>query len=355
MIIRFIFLISVLVVPFLSKSTHIKGGEIKVERISSSTLTYRITVIGYSDLGSTVGFGGGTINMGDGNSFDIIDLVETDPTFTVIDDELGFNSWEFEYTYSGSGSYVIGYSEQNRNSGVVNMDNSIDTPFYTESTFVIDPSIGENSPPYFLIQPNFDANTYTRYLSSHLAYDADGDSLSYELEAPKSRYDRQVDNYRFPNALPFYPNFSAGNQDQNGPPAFVISDDGTLSWDAPGMMGEYAVVVTVSEWREISGEWELLSSVSRDFSIIVEDSGLPGPEPLGVQEELTDGIKIYPNPFVTEFNFEPESRDKTYWLFDLTGKKWGQIQPGINDFSHLPKGIYIVKWNKRQAIRIVKN
>src|SRR5690606_28650508 len=47
-------------------ATHIRAGKIIAERISVQTLTYRITVVGYTDTRSSVIFGPGVIDFGDG-------------------------------------------------------------------------------------------------------------------------------------------------------------------------------------------------------------------------------------------------------------------------------------------------
>ena len=54
-------------------STHIRAGEIIAKRISSSSLTYEFTIIGYTDTGSEVEFGGGKFDFGDGNIIDVLD------------------------------------------------------------------------------------------------------------------------------------------------------------------------------------------------------------------------------------------------------------------------------------------
>ena len=40
-------------------ATHIRAGEIIAERVSTQTLTYKITVVGYTDTRSSVIFGPG--------------------------------------------------------------------------------------------------------------------------------------------------------------------------------------------------------------------------------------------------------------------------------------------------------
>jgi hypothetical protein len=62
----------VLVVLFLMATvrvyaTHIRAGEIIAELLDCQSNTYRFTLIGYTDTGSTVLFGGGEMKFGDGS------------------------------------------------------------------------------------------------------------------------------------------------------------------------------------------------------------------------------------------------------------------------------------------------
>ena len=61
------FLFVLLLVKYDVFSTHIRAGEIIAKRISTTSLTYEFTIIGYTDTGSEVEFGGGTFYFGDGN------------------------------------------------------------------------------------------------------------------------------------------------------------------------------------------------------------------------------------------------------------------------------------------------
>ena len=54
-------------------ATHIRAGEIIAKRISNTSLTYEFTIIGYTDTGSDVQFGGGTFNFGDGNEIEVLE------------------------------------------------------------------------------------------------------------------------------------------------------------------------------------------------------------------------------------------------------------------------------------------
>jgi len=65
-----------------SWATHIRAGEIIAERISVQTLTYRITVVGYTDTRSSVVFGPGRINFGDGRE----EQLNTKSDFSLVED-----------------------------------------------------------------------------------------------------------------------------------------------------------------------------------------------------------------------------------------------------------------------------
>jgi hypothetical protein len=62
-----------------SQATHLRAGEITVERISCNGLTFRITITAYTNLGSPVKFSDGTLNFGDGRTIQTptVDLYNT--------------------------------------------------------------------------------------------------------------------------------------------------------------------------------------------------------------------------------------------------------------------------------------
>ena len=65
MVKKFIFISLALVYLFSDvNATHIRAGEIIAKRISSTSLTYEFTIIGYTDTGSEVEFGGGKFDFG---------------------------------------------------------------------------------------------------------------------------------------------------------------------------------------------------------------------------------------------------------------------------------------------------
>lgn len=257
-----------------SNATHLRAGEITVERVSCSSLTFRITVTVFTNTNNTsVLFGGEDdwLDFGDGSK--PILVPETPNTLRPdLGEGIATASFTIEYTYPGFGQYTIRYSEPNRNEGVVNMDISVNTRFYIETKIIVDPFYGCNNTPKLLVPPIDRACTGVAWFHNPGAYDPDGDSLSYELVIPFRGKDQTVINYKDPTDQKFYTNYNIGNESASGPPTFSINPrDGTLTWDAPGMAGEYNIAFIVEEWRFVNGRWVSNGYVRRDMQIIVED------------------------------------------------------------------------------------
>ncbi len=255
-------------------ATHIRASEIRVRRISTTSLTYEITVIGYRDTGSDIQFGGGVLFIGGEEIQDFPNIIKID-----LGNEIEFNRFSVEFTFQGPGVQTIGYREENRNEGILNMFNSVETPFYVETQIIIDPIFGLNDSPVLTVPPVDRGAVGAEFIHNPGAIDINGDSLSYHLIIPRQALDSSVVDYADPNDPKFYDDFSRGNSFSNGPPTFGIDAvAGDLVWDAPGREGEYNVAFTIKEWRKISGQWFQLGFVVRDMQIIIEDSDNEPPE-----------------------------------------------------------------------------
>ena len=270
----FLFLIG-LAAPH-ARATHIRAGEVTAQIISCQNFSYRFTITGYTDTGSSVIFGGGEINFGDG-------VIDNFPTgdfdfFEDLGDEKALNIYFKNHTFPGPGIYKISFREFNRNAGIVNMDNSVNTPFYVETVILIDPFLGCNNTVVLVNPPIDDACVGVAFLHNPGAVDIDGDSLSYELTIPKQNQDVPVVNYRDPNVHDIAV-YNALNEDQTGPATFSINPiTGDLVWDAPGGEGEYNMAFIIREWRKIEGEWFTMGYVTRDMQVIVTDCDNNRPE-----------------------------------------------------------------------------
>src|SRR5690606_24683959 len=273
-LVRFLVLSMLMIGAFVytANATHLRAGEITVERIGCSNV-WRITVTVYTNtINTNVLFGGEDdwLDFGDGKRMLI---PEQD---NILRPDLGEGiataSFTVSHAYPGNGRYLISYSEPNRNAGVVNMDNSVNTRFYIETELIIDPVLGCNNTPKLLIPPIDRACTGIAWFHNPGAYDPDGDSLSYELVIPFRERNTTVVGYKDPADAYFYSNYSMGNETGTGPPNFSINPiDGTLTWDAPGMSGEYNIAFIIREWRFVQGNWYSIGFVRRDMQIIVDD------------------------------------------------------------------------------------
>src|SRR5688500_588841 len=120
-------------------ATHLRAGEITVERESCNSLTFIITVTVFTNtINTNVQFGGEDdwLDFGDG----VRRLVpeQTNILRPDLGEGIATASYTFRYTYPGPGNYIISYSEPNRNDGVVNMDASVNTRFYIETQIIVD-------------------------------------------------------------------------------------------------------------------------------------------------------------------------------------------------------------------------
>ncbi|MCH7396801.1 gliding motility-associated C-terminal domain-containing protein [Belliella sp. DSM 107340] len=257
-----------------ASATHIRAGEIIAERVSTQTLTYRITVVGYTDTRSNVIFGPGTINFGDGREVSLnteSDIVLVEP----LGNQIEKNTFVVTHTYQGPGQYTIRFKEFNRNDNTLNMDNSVETPFYVETMIRIDPFLGVNNSPVLTIPPVDNGGVNIRYIHNPGAYDPDGDSLAYIMDIPNQDFQRRVNNYRSPGSSEF-----SFNREDGGTPAFLTLDaiTGDLVWDAPGLAGQFNVAFKIEEYRKIDGQFRLIGYVIRDMQIIIENTNNQRPE-----------------------------------------------------------------------------
>lgn len=330
----FIFLLSGVSTAY---ATHIRAGEIIAERISVQTLTYRITVVLYTDTRSSVVPGPGTINFGDGRE----DQLNTASSFSFVEDlgdQIEKTTFVVEHTFQGPGRYKIRFQEFNRNDLTLNMDNSVDTPFYVETEINIDPFLGVNNSPVLTIPPVDNGAVNVRYIHNPGAYDPDGDSLSYRLEIPKQAFQRNVNNYREPNV----PEFSTSQESGATPALFGIDPVfGDLIWDAPGTAGQFNVAFRITEWRKINGVFVEIGYVIRDMQIIIENSNNRRPElilppDLCVEagtliEEIIQGTDPDGDPIKIEVFGEPMEITTSPASYDPENEF--QPQPGIVDFT----------------------
>lgn len=264
-------------------ATHIRAGDIRVKVIDCENHVYQIIITGYTDTGSSVQFGNGELHFGDGTG---IEFIEGSHDFKEKKDlgyGLAMTQFEVNHTYPGPGVYSVSFYEKNRNADIVNMTNSANMPFYIETTFIINPYLGCNSTPDLHLPPVDYAAVGEIFSYNPGAVDPDGDSLSYRLTIPKRDRKMEVEHYRYPDD----PDFEGTMAGSSAPATFSIDNNGTITWNSPGIAGEYGFAFVINEWRKISpGQWRKIASTTRDMQVIVDELGFSCPV-VNVEQDTT--------------------------------------------------------------------
>ncbi|RAK02961.1 gliding motility-associated-like protein [Larkinella arboricola] len=274
-------------------ATHVRAGEITTRRISSTALTYEITLTVYYDV--TRGAGGGyqaalsqrDVNFCFGVGQEMRRVPRVDAETRNINPNTTINIYRTTYTYPGPGTYEISCTIVNRNEGTRNIPNSIETNFKLRTTIVVNSGLGLNSTPVLLNPPLDSARVGQKWCHNPAAFDADGDSLAYRLYVPSGKqYEADdascsplpVAGYTNPATIGRNPTTEAGT----GPATLTVNPiTGDVCWDAPAEQGQYNIAFIVEEWRD----GVKIGEIVRDVQIIVTPSINKRPE-LKVPDEI---------------------------------------------------------------------
>lgn len=237
-----------LVISFLSQGTHLKGGYIRIEQISSSSLEYRITLNIFTSPNRMIGGVQSFIDFGDGTVHNLPEQISSS-----LDDNTNIVVFSIDHTYTEHGAYVVSFSEPNRNAGVINLDGSIATPFYIESFFIADGSTSEFASPQLLTTPILTAPLHSEFTYGISAVDRQGNTLIYQSRTPATEAGSQVSAYNLPE------NFK------------VNPFNGLVSWDTMFgngyVTGEYLFNVRIFQFKDdiLRGYMDL------EFTVILQD------------------------------------------------------------------------------------
>lgn len=360
--------ICLLLFVFTSKATHNRAGEILYKRIAPFTslvgsttvqvYTYSITVIKYTDHGPNVADRCmDSVYFGDGQkgvALRVNGIVSATcncnaiPCGSIILNNSGYIVKKSEYsiihTYNGPGNYVVRSIDPNRNGGVHNIPNSINVPFEIQSIIVITTSTGANSSPALTFAPIEQASLNACFSHNPGAFDADGDSLSYEITPCLSP------GYFYPEIV--VPGGNYGINPLNG----------ILTWCNPLFLDEYNVAFIVKEWRKnTSGVYQFNGQVMRDMQILVK-YGIVGL----FEEENRMEFESFPNPVSSQLKIKlgSDALEKVECvILNSSGtivftKNESSGAKELNlDLSELSSGIYLLRLNtngKTSSKKIVK-
>lgn len=248
-------------------ATHNRAGEIyyKNAPIAGQPYRYEFTIITYTKIGGdsddadrdtlSISYGDGAFGNsprvnGPNNKGEVIS-----------GSNIKYNKYLSYHSYSGPFNYVVSVQDPNRIDDIINIQygQSVDVPFYLQDTiFFRDPQFfGYNSSP-ILLQPPIDyGNVNYIFVHNPNAYDADGDSLYFELIPPKADAYNNVPLYQFPdNILP-------GNDNQ----ITLNPYTGEFIWNAPQQEGIYNIAFLIREYRN----GVQIGNMIRDMQIIVKN------------------------------------------------------------------------------------
>ncbi|MBK6540168.1 MAG: hypothetical protein IPG10_02565 [Flavobacteriales bacterium] len=159
------------------------------------------------------------INWGDGTGDTL--SAHGEPPLPAPGLDAQMNVYPGSHVYSGSGEFILSFEDQNRNEGVLNIPNSVNQTFCVKTMLKIGPLTGGNCSVRFLNSPLQDACLNQLWAHNSVAYDQDGDSLSYELLECSGMGCGNIPGYEFPEEV------------DPAPDIFQIDAlTGTLFWDA---------------------------------------------------------------------------------------------------------------------------
>lgn len=226
------------------QATHLRAGEITA--VKTGPLTYDFTFVLYRNI-TGVDQPNCTFNFGDGTTR-VVDVSSRNPPGANSQNPLDARTEKLTFvtthTYNAPSTYTVSVREVNRNGGIANMAASENVAFYIETQITIDPFLGANNSPLFLVPP-IDIGAVNRiYTHTPGAFDPDGDSLSYRLITPKS--DKDIEVPGFVNPADRFPGTSS-----TGGRAFLSMNPrtGLITWDSPAQPGLYNIAFMVEEWR----------------------------------------------------------------------------------------------------------
>ncbi len=288
-----------------SFATHLRAADIVAERTGNRTYTITVTV--YSDWenvpdtniappGQAISMAFAPVSTSDGWSDNV-------PRTSVqyIGNGTFENKYVFSHTFPAAGAgYFIRYREENRNSGILNLQAPTDQHAMFVETFIFidafDPNL--NRTPQLLVPPIDLASVGQIYTHNPGAYDLDGDSISFRLIAPQSNPGEVVDGY----VSPADPSFGGGS-------TFSLNQvTGDISWDTPLQAGEYNIAFRIEEWR--SGI--RIGYVIRDMQIIVEPNDNIKPEILIPPDTCVIAGQLFED---TIFSYDPDNDPITNTYF----------------------------------------
>ncbi len=300
-------------------ATHMRGGEISIKRISTTSLTYEFTLTIYCDLNT--GLRAWTEQksakfcFGDGLGV-IIDAprVNGNGQGEDLGNGVAKGIYKATYTFAAAADYKVSVAISNRNANVRNVAGASDQiPFYVETILKVNPGLGQNSTP-ILLNPAVDLTAVVgqKFIHNPNAIDVEGDSLAYKLVP--CRKGNQDDCKDRGTAIT---GFVQPNEVSSIPSTFTIDPrTGDLVWNVPQEIGLYNCAFIVEEWRN----GVLISITVRDMQIEVKDADNAAPK-----IKIPDDICVEAGTVIDQTITATDTPSKTGRLDNLTILSTGAV------------------------------
>ena len=260
-----------------SFATHMRGGEVSIKRISTTSLTYEFTLTIYCD--NTAAGNRAWVDQKEayfcfGDGLNVIiraPRINGNGQGEDLGNGVAKGIYKATYTYAGPSDYRITVAIPNRNANVRNIPgDSQQVTFFVETILKVNSGLGQNSTP-ILLNPAVDLTAVVgqKFIHNPNAIDVEGDSLAYKLI--DCRKGEQDDCRLRGQAIVGFvqPNLVSSIQS-----SFTIDKrTGDLIWDVPQEEGLYNCAFTVEEWRN----GVLISITVRDMQIEVKSADNAAP------------------------------------------------------------------------------
>lgn len=251
--------VTILFVSLTTWATHNRAGEITYDQIGD--LRIRITITTYTQTSSVAADRDSLLVFwGDGTS-EYVYRINGGGDGVPLENNVKLNIYEAQHSYPARATYTIGFMDRNRVANILNVNapNSIEVPFYVQTTFTFLSTQfqGRNSSARLLQPPVDVACVGQPFIHNPNAYDIDGDSLAYRLGIPAMSADMNVPLYQFPDEI-------APSTSNN-----ITLDPitGDFVWDNPKLIGQYNIAIIIDEYRN----GVLINSIVRDMQIRVQN------------------------------------------------------------------------------------
>jgi len=241
-------MLALLLLPALLQATHLYSGHISYTSDPQNPRTFQFVLTLYTSSSSPAEDPFVKINMGDGVVLRV-DRKSVTKFGIHYDQEL----FTWTHTFPAAGTYTVSWVAENRNPSIINLAAPSDMlNFHAITEVKVNPLAQNLNGAKLAGSPMVEAFTGEPWTHNLLAYDADGDYLTYELVPPKHRY----------------PTGTTGNAPGYWiPEGLTVDEFGELHWENPGTKGQYVLVLRVTEMRN----GRVLGAMEVEFTFFVRD------------------------------------------------------------------------------------